>query len=309
MGIMRTLLLWSSENQWMRQRVPGFRFVREAVRRFMPGERATDVITTAKQFQELGIPTIFTYLGENITHLSEAAQVTNHYLAVLEQIAAEKLPAEISLKLTQLGFDLEEEKTYQNFKSIALKAQAHQIVVWIDMEGSAYTGRTIEFYRRARAELPNTGLCLQAYLYRTHKDVEELLPLSPTIRLVKGAYNEAAEIAFEKKNRVDRNYLELAKRLLKGLVENGARVVFGTHDLKIISEIEKFAESQGISREKLEFHMLYGIKSNEQRRLSGARYRVGVLISYGDAWFPWYMRRLAERPANLTFVLKNLFTR
>jgi proline dehydrogenase len=308
MGMMRKLLLRSSDNQWMRSRVPKFRFVQKAVKRFMPGERADDAITTAKQFHDLGIPTIFTYLGENISDLSEADKVTEHYLSVLEQIAAEKLPTEISLKLTQLGFDLDEEKTYQNFKAIAIKAQEHQNLVWIDMEGNAYTDRTIEFYRRAAADLPNTGLCLQAYLYRTQKDVETLLPLSPKIRLVKGAYKEPTEIAFEKKSRVDQNYVDLARQLLTGVRKNGGRVVFGTHDIRIISEIETFGENQGFSRDHLEFHMLYGIKSGEQRRLSRAGYRVGVLISYGDAWFPWYMRRLAERPANLTFVLKNLFS-
>jgi len=308
MSIMRTLLLWGSENPWMRNRVPKFRFVQKAVKRFMPGERAEDAITAAKQFRDRGIPTIFTYLGENINDLSEADQVMEHYLAVLEQIAAEKLPTEVSLKLTQLGFDIDEEKTYQNFKKIALEARAFQNTVWIDMEGSAYTDRTLEFYRRAKKELPNTGLCLQAYLYRTRQDVETLLPLSPKIRLVKGAYREPAEIAFEKKSQVDQNFVDLAKQLLTGVRENGGRVVFGTHDLKIISEIENFGESQGISRGQLEFHMLYGIKSGEQRRLKEAGYRVGVLISYGDAWFPWYMRRLAERPANLTFVLKNLFS-
>jgi len=308
MSIMRTLLLWGSENPWMRNRVPQFRFVQKAVKRFMPGERTEDAITAAKQFRDRGIPTIFTYLGENINDLSEADQVTGHYLAVLEQIAAEKLPTEISLKLTQLGFDLDEEKTYHNFRKIALRAQAFQNTVWIDMEGSAYTDRTLEFYRRAKKELPDTGLCLQAYLYRTEQDIKTLLPLSPKIRLVKGAYREPAEIAFEKKSRVDQNFVDLAKQLLTGVRENGGRVVFGTHDLNIISEIEKFGESQAISRDQLEFHMLYGIKTAEQRRLKEAGYRVGVLISYGDAWFPWYMRRLAERPANLTFVLKNLFS-
>lgn len=302
------MLLWGSENPWMRSRVPKFRFVQKAVKRFMPGEKVADAIITAKSFGEAGIPTIFTYLGENINDLSEADQVTEHYLAVLEQIAVEKLPTEISLKLTQLGFDLDEEKTYQNFKKIALKAQAFQNTVWIDMEGSAYTDRTLEFYRRAKKELPNTGLCLQAYLYRTEQDVESLLPLSPKIRLVKGAYREPAEIVFEKKSRVDRNFVDQAKQLLSGVREHGGRVVFGTHDLKIISEIEKFGESQGFSRDQLEFHLLYGIKSAEQRHLKKAGYRVGVLISYGDAWFPWYMRRLAERPANLTFVLKNIFS-
>lgn len=305
---MRTLLLWGSENPWMRGRVPKFRFVQKAVKRFMPGEKAADAMITAKSFGEAGISTIFTYLGENINDLSEATQVSDHYLRVLDQITAEGLQTEISLKLTQIGLDLSEEKTFDNFTRVAAKAVELNNVVWIDMESSAYTERTIAFYRRAKQTLPNVGICLQAYLYRTQDDIAALLPLAPLIRLVKGAYKEPKEVAFEQKIRVDQNYFELAKQLIKGVQENGARAAFATHDLNLVSRIAKHAGSAGIDRRQLEFHMLYGIKANEQKRLAGEGYRVGVLISYGDAWFPWYMRRLAERPANLTFVLKNLFS-
>lgn len=301
------MLLWGSENRWMRSRVPKFRFVQKAVRRFMPGETAADAIITAKSFGEAGISTIFTYLGENISDLSKAAQVTDHYLNVLEQIAAEGLQTEISLKLTQLGFDLSGEKTFENFTRIAARAAELNNVVWIDMESSAYTERTIAFYRRAKEALPNVGICLQAYLYRTQDDIAALLPLAPLIRLVKGAYKEPKEVAFEQKSRVDQNFFELAKQLIKGARENGARAVFATHDLNLISQIAEYAGSAGMDRRQLEFHLLYGIKSSEQKRLAGEGCRVGVLISYGDAWFPWYMRRLAERPANLAFVLRNLF--
>lgn len=308
MGIMRTALLWASENQWMRRNVPRRGFVRQALKRFMPGEDVADAVEAAKSFRERDISTIFTHLGENITDLSEAGEAAKHYLVVLDWIAAEKLPTEISLKLTQIGFDLSEEQTYRNFSAIAVRAASMGNTVWIDMEGSAYTQRTIDFYGRARREHSNVGLCLQAYLYRTEQDIADLLPLSPAIRLVKGAYHEPKEVAFEKKSQVDENYLKLSKQLLKASREGRGRTVLGTHDLKIIAELEKFSAREGIDRQRLEFHLLYGIKTAEQRRLARAGYRVGVLISYGEFWYPWYMRRLAERPANVLFVLKNMFS-
>ncbi len=307
MEIMRTVLLWASENQWMRRNVPRLGFVRKALKRFMPGEDVAETIEAAKSLRDRDITTIFTHLGENIADLSAAGEAAKHYLVLLDWIAAEKLPTEISLKLTQIGFDLSEEQTYRNFSAIAARAASMGNTVWIDMEGSAYTQRTIDFYRRAKRAHANVGLCLQAYLYRTEQDIADLLPLSPAIRLVKGAYREPKEIAFEKKSQVDQNYLKLSKQLLRASREGKVRTVLGTHDLNIIAELEEFAAREGIGRQRLEFHLLYGIKTAEQRRLAKAGYRVGVLISYGEFWYPWYMRRLAERPANLMFVLKNVF--
>lgn len=308
MSLMRTALLWASENPWMRQHIPRLGFVRKALKRFMPGEDVADAIEAAKSFREREMTTIFTHLGENIADISQAGEAAKHYLVVLDWIAAEKLPTEISLKLTQIGFDLSEEQTYQHFRTIAARAASMGNTVWIDMEGSAYTQRTIDFYCRARSEHSNVGVCVQAYLYRTEQDIADLLPLSPAIRLVKGAYREPKEIAFQKKSQVDENYLKLAKQLLRVSGEGRVRTVLGTHDLNIIAELQKFAAAEGIDRRHLEFHLLYGIKTAEQRRLANEGYRVGVLISYGEFWYPWYMRRLAERPANLMFVLKNMFS-
>ena len=226
----------------------------------------------------------------------------------MDKIHESKTSVEISLKLTQMGFDLSEKQTYENFKKIAIKAKELNNVVWIDMEYSRYVDKTIEFYIKVKKELDNVGLCVQSYLYRTKDDLEKLFDVEPFIRLVKGAYNEPKEIAFERKEDNDENYFMLSKMLIEKVKEEKARAAFATHDTNIIGRIENYAKSQGVSRENLEFQMLYGIKSGEQLRLAKDGYKLLVLISYGDAWFPWYMRRLAERPANVWFVLKNMFT-
>ena len=309
MGISRNLLLWGSKNQWLLNNVPNYGFVKRAVKRFMPGEALSDAIEAAKDFLKKDISTVFTRLGENITHINEAQEVRDHYIDVIEKIYSEKIKTEVSLKLTQIGLDLSFDKSLEYFNSIASKALTAGNFVWIDMEGSFYTDVTIDFYRGAKTINENTGVCMQSYLKRTEKDLESLLGIKPNIRLVKGAYNEPKEIAFEDKSDVDKNYLRLAGILLAHVKGIGIRAVFGTHDLKLIGEIEKISAGLNIPRNQLEFHMLYGIKPNEQLRLVKEGYKLKVLISYGSAWYPWYMRRLAERPANVGFVLKNIFSR
>ena len=309
MGAMRSILLWASSNPTLKEKVPRLKFVQKALKRFMPGESLEDAVQATKNFQKDGIPTIFTHLGENLINLDEADKVKNHYLNVIEKIAAEKIDVEVSLKLTQLGFDLSEEKTYNHFKEIVRKAKSLlKNTVWIDMEGSAYTKKTLAFYKKIKSEEPNVGLCLQSYLFSTHEDLNGLMDINPEIRLVKGAYKESTDIALKDKFRVDENYLDLSLKMLTKVKEGGMRAVFGTHDLKLIDAIIKYAESLGLDKSKYEFHMLYGIKTSEQLRLAKEGYKVRVLISYGSAWYPWYVRRLAERPANITFVLKNIFS-
>ncbi len=309
MGLSRNLLLWGSKNPWLLNHVPHYKFVKKAVKRFMPGENLSDAITAAKDFLQKGIPTIFTRLGENITQVSEAQEVRDHYIDVLEKINFEKIETEISLKLTQIGLDLSFDSSLNNFNSIVQKALGLNNFVWIDMEGSSYTDKTIDFYRRTKLLYKNSGICLQSYLKRTEKDLQSLIDVKPNIRLVKGAYNEPNEIAFGNKIDVDNNYLKLANILLTQVKENGIKAIFGTHDLKIIKEIKKLAIELKVPRDQIEFHMLYGIKPNEQLRLVNEGYKLKVLISYGSTWYPWYMRRLAERPANVGFVLKNIYTR
>ncbi len=307
MGIFRDTLLWGSENTWLRERFPKYQFAQKAVKKFMPGETLSEAISAAGNFKQDKIPTVFTHLGENIVDLSEAKLVAEHYINALGEIAAAGNDTEVSLKLTQIGFDLSVNQTYENFKNIAVKAKELGNFVWIDMEGSKYTDITIDFYKRAKTELQNIGLCLQAYYMRTEKDIYDLLKIDPAVRLVKGAYNEPPSVAFQKKSDVDRNYMKLSTLLLEEIKSSGNRAAFATHDEEIINLIIKNAETIGIAKDKLEFQMLYGIKPSAQKRLTASGCHVRVLISYGEAWFPWYMRRLAERPANVTFVLKNMF--
>jgi proline dehydrogenase len=308
MNVARNILLWASRNDWMRTYVPRRRFIRRAVKRFMPGETAIDAIEAAKKLLENNIPSTLTHLGENISDISEAEKNTNHYLNLLEQINNEHLDIEISLKLTQIGFDLSFDKTFDNFNKIAAKAKQLNNNVFIDIEDSSYTDTTIDFYKKVMDNYDNVGLCLQAYLYRTMDDIRDLISLNPWIRLVKGAYKESENIAFKNKKKVDENFFELSKYLMEQLKNNRkSRIIFGTHDTILHIAIIDLARQIGISNEKIEFQLLYGIKSREQLKLAQNGYNIRTLISYGEFWFPWYMRRLAERPANVVFILKNIF--
>lgn len=273
----------------------------------MPGESVEDAIGTAKDFQGEGIPTVFTYLGESIKDLNQAVQVRDHYLNLLEKISNQKLNTEVSVKLTQLGLDLSPDNACENMRALTEKARQLHNVVWIDMERSNYVDATIDLYRKVKKDFPNAGICLQSYLRRTKRDLEELLNISPLIRLVKGAYNEPKEIAFPEKSVVDANYFELSMLLLNGIKANSVRAAFGTHDTKLLERIIGAAGRTGIPKKDIEIQMLYGIKSSEQKRFAKEGYNLRVLISYGRAWYKWYVRRLAERPANVGFVLKNIF--
>ncbi|MFQ5797909.1 MAG: proline dehydrogenase family protein [Bacteroidota bacterium] len=309
MGITRSILLWGSRSQQLREILPRYRFVRKAVSRFMPGEEIGAALEAAEILRENGIASILTHLGENVTEETEADQITRHYREVLDHVRTRGLDCQISVKLTQLGLDLSPELGYTNLRSIADHAAGLQNFVWIDMEASAYTDLSLELFRRARSEYPNIGICLQSYLYRTAHDLDTLLPLSPAIRLVKGAYAEPESVAFQKKKDVDANFLALATQLLGKARQDGVWPVFATHDRGLIRRLQEETATIGLSKEASEFQMLYGIRREDQIRLARESYRVRVLISYGTAWFPWYMRRLAERPANVLFVLRNLVGR
>jgi proline dehydrogenase len=272
----------------------------------MPGEDLEDALAAAADLKEQSIGTILTQLGENVTDASEASAVRDHYLHVLARVRELGLDAEVSLKLTHLGLDLDSKLCFTHLASI-IESAGKGNVVWIDMEASSYVDRTLELYGQARQTYANVGVCLQAYLYRTAADLAALMPLGPAIRLVKGAYNEPADRAFPKKKDVNENYFELAKQLISPQArQQGTRAALATHDPKLINRIISFAESGGLPGRAFEFQMLYGIGRAEQLRLAREGRRLRVLISYGDFWFPWFMRRLAERPANAAFVLRNL---
>jgi proline dehydrogenase len=305
MSIFRNVLLAASENRWLRERAVKFPFVRRAVTRFMPGETFEDALAASRA---LGVGTVLTRLGENLRNAAEAANVARHYREVLDRIQQEKMDVEISVKLTQLGLDFSRDECEAHLHALARHAQSLNNWVWLDMESTAYTQVTLDIYRRLRSAFPNTGLCVQSYLYRTADDVESLIALGSGIRLVKGAYREPPDKAFPKKEDVDESYFRLAERLVSdGAREKGVRAIFGTHDPVLIRRIEGHGRSLGRKPDQIEFQLLYGIGRSEQLRLAAAGYRFRVLISYGEAWFAWYMRRLAERPANVLFVLKSLF--
>jgi proline dehydrogenase len=270
----------------------------------MPGEGLEDALRAARTLGADDIASTLTLLGENLTSSDAADGVLEHYLTVLRAAEANDVDVEISVKPTQMGLDFGAEEARER---IAKLVEATDSTVWIDMESSGYLDATLDIFRRLRQRRPNVGLCLQAYLRRTEADLEALLPLDPAIRLVKGAYRESPDLAFPKKADVDRNFVKLTGRLMRVRVNGGAgRPVIATHDDRMIGEANRLAFELGLDKSRYEFGMLYGISTGEQARLARSDYQVRVLISYGSAWFPWYMRRLAERPANLWFVLKQL---
>lgn len=308
MSLARNILLAASTNVWLRERATRAPFVRRSVSRFMPGERLEDAMAAAAAQETQRIGTIFTRLGENLTRVDEAEEVTRHYLDVLDRIQAANLAAQISVKPTQLGLDLDQELCFRNLHRLVDRAAERRGFVWIDMESSPYVDPTLELFRRTRARSPLIGVALQAYLFRTADDVEALLPLGSAIRLVKGAYREPASIAFPKKHDVDENYFSLGCRLLSEKAQRaGTLLHIATHDVRLVGRLSAFIAQHRVPDSAYEYAMLYGIQRALQSRLVQEGRRVRVLIAYGEYWFPWYMRRLAERPANVWFVAKNLF--
>ena len=306
MGLMRKGLQWASQNRTLRTRLPRYRFVRRAVRKFMPGETIEDALGAARSFAGQGLPTTLTQLGENVTTADEADAVVRHYLDVLARVSGLGLDTEISVKLTHLGLDFDPELTNRNTERLAARARGLGNWLWIDMEASPYAERTIDIYRRLRESFSNVGICLQAYLRRTPADVETLLG-GGGIRLVKGAYREPQPLIVGGKRAVDEGYFELALKVALQCREGGLRLALATHDLELIERIEQAANRAGVGRDAYEIQMLYGIRHADQFRLLRQGYRVRTLIAYGSSWYPWYLRRLAERPTNLFFVARNLF--
>jgi len=301
---MRQLLLWCARNPWLASHVPRWRFAQRAVRRFLPGEEFDAALKAATEFKAQGVGALFTLLGENITNLEDANRVVAHYEEVLA--ASTGLQAEISVKPTQLGLDIDPAAAYTNLDRLARAAAQAKSYLWIDMEGSAYTERTLDLYRRVRNAHPNVGIALQAYLHRTVSDVVDLIALKPAIRLVKGAYAEPSTIAFGAKKEVDANYLALCVLMLPEVKQQRLRLVLATHDTDMVAKVWRFAQALGMERQQLEVAMLYGIRTDEQLRLAREGFAVRDLIAYGDAWYAWYLRRLAERPANVWFVARQL---
>jgi proline dehydrogenase len=303
-SLARNAILWAADNPWLREHLPSFRFVRRTVARFMPGETLDAALGAAARLANDGIPTIVTELGENVTTREEAEGVADHYIDAYDRITDRGLDAEISLKPTHLGIDLDPDLAAENVERVAQGAAQRGNWLWLDMESSRYVQPTIDLYRKVRATRPNTGICLQAYLRRTPIDINDLMP-DASIRLVKGAYREHESLLVGDRRAIDESYRRLARRILE-LKGTDERLVLGTHDLDLVSRVEGDAGS----REGFEVAMLYGIRSTDQVRLARNGYTIRTLISYGTHWYPWFMRRIAEKPMeNVFLALRNLIAR
>ena len=306
----RSLLLAASESRWLRANATRFPVLRKAVTRFMPGERLEDALAAAETLRHERIAAILTRLGENVTEMSEADEVAGHYLGAYGSIEQRQLDAQVSVKLTQLGLDLDPVRCREHVRQLAARAQQQGAMLWIDMEQHQYVDATLELYHAVLAEYRNVGVCLQAYLYRTEQDLQAIIDAGGGVRLVKGAYKEPPSVAHPRKGDVDASFLSLARTMIGAEARaQGFRPVFGTHDVTIIDAIQQHARSTGVPPADYEFALLFGIQRAVQHQLARDGYRLRVLISYGDYWFPWYMRRLAERPANVWFVARTMFAK
>lgn len=275
---------------------------RRLASRFVAGDTLEHALEVAGRLNAGGIRVTLDRLGENVTSLEEAAVSRDMYLRTLGEIASRGIEGNVSIKLTQFGMDLSEEACLANVEKLAARAAEIGNFVRVDMESSEYVDRTLHLVEDLHGRYSSVGTVIQAYLYRSRKDVERLSDRGIRIRLCKGAYLEPPSVAFRHKADVDRSYLELARLLL----ERGTNPAFATHDEKLIREIERTARERGIAPANFEFQMLYGIRRDIQRRLVAEGYRLRLYVPFGEAWYPYFMRRLAERPANLLFLLRNL---
>src|ERR1700687_4754519 len=301
--MMRSILIGLSQSKAMERFVLSNGLARKMSRRFVAGEDLPDALAAAQASNRAGLEVSLDCLGENVATREDVVKTRDMYIGVFDRIAQAQLDANVSLKLTQLGLDLGEDFCFEQAAAIVAHAAALGNFVRLDMEGSAYTDRTVDMTRRLRGKYDAVGTVIQAYLYRSEKDITALLEIGCRIRLCKGAYLEPPEIAFPEKNDVDANYVKLMKILLASGIYHG----IATHDPAMIAATIEYAAANTIAKDKFEFQMLYGIRVDLQQRLVRDGYRMRVYIPYGRDWFPYFMRRLAERPANMLFLARNLF--
>ncbi|HTQ52884.1 MAG TPA: proline dehydrogenase family protein [Bryobacteraceae bacterium] len=300
---MRTFFLFLSRQKHLRKFMETSRLARKLSARFVAGDNLPDALATCQRINAEGISVTLDHLGENVTSLAEAAASRDAYLKALGQIGLLGIDGNVSLKLTQFGMDLSLSECRANVEALVEQAARMGNFVRVDMESSEYTDRTLELVCDLHARYKATGTVIQSYLHRSRGDVEMLCARGIRVRLCKGAYLEPPAVAFQAKSDVDRNYVELMNILL----EKGVYPAIATHDEKIIEQTRQFVESRKISRDSFEFQMLYGIRRDIQRRLVNEGYRLRLYVPYGGAWYPYFMRRLAERPANVLFLARNLF--
>lgn len=304
--MLRALFISLSESRSLRAAAENSILGRRVSTRFVAGTEIEDVLRATKLINQNGATVSVDNLGENVTNAEEARASAQVYHRLLDAIASQRLQANISLKLTHMGLDVDESLAHELVSGLVAKAAALKSFVRVDMEGSPYTQRTLEFVHqlhRVPANQGAVGTVIQSYLYRSEKDVNDLLAAGIRIRLCKGAYKEPPEIAFQKKSDVDANYVKLMKTLMTSGVYHG----LATHDERIINEAKAFATREKISPDSFEFQMLHGIRRDLQQQLVKQGWRMRVYIPFGTEWYPYFMRRLAERPANVLFIAKNLF--
>jgi proline dehydrogenase len=317
--MLRSFLIYLSKAAWAQRMVTGWKFAWRAASRFVAGNSIADAIRAVRELNAKGLNATLDHLGESTSTREEALHATQDILELLDQISSCEVIANVSVKLTQIGLALDENLCLQNLEQILARAKKHKNFVRIDMEDTPYTDKTIHLYREMRLRgYQNTGLVVQSYLYRTEKDVRELLAEGARFRLVKGAYKEPPDLAFPKKVDVDANFDLLTQIMIDHAQANGAPTLsadglvppipaLGTHDPKRIEFGKRTAERVGLPKRALEFQMLYGIRRDLQDKCAAEGYPVRIYVPYGTHWYPYFMRRLAERPANVWFFLSNFF--
>ncbi len=306
MNPLRAVILRMSESDSWRRRLTNWGATRRVVSRFIPGEHLDDAVRAVKAINDGGASASLNPLGEHVENEAMAEAAANTYLGIVERLGSEGLDSNVSVKLTMLGLDLDRDLAVGHLRRILSAARVHGTSVRIDMESSAYVDGTLAIHEELHDEFPNLGLVIQSYLRRSAEDVERLVPLGAAIRLVKGAYKEPPEVAFPRKSDVDRSFADLLERLVApDARERGVELAVATHDPVLVDRAKELLRQRNIDS-GVEFQFLYGIRRDVQRQILADGFALRVYVSYGPSWYPWFMRRLAERPANLTFFLRHL---
>jgi proline dehydrogenase len=303
--VARATLLYLARREGLKDFATRIPFFKKMTTRFVAGEDINQAVEAIRHLNAIGCTASFDHLNESVTTVEETEGEVREYLRVLQTIDETGIRSNVSIKLTQFGLEIDPELTYRNARTIVEDAARRGNFVRIDMESSAVTEITLDIFKRLRAEfgLNDVGIVVQSYLRRTYADVQELLKIPTRIRICKGAYNEPPEVAFPDKKDVDENYV----RIMQTLLSSGTYHGIATHDEKMIAATKDYVAKQGISKDAFEFQMLYGVRRDLQEKLAREGYGMRVYVPYGKTWYPYFMRRLAERPANVWFVLKNIF--
>jgi proline dehydrogenase len=302
--ISRSALIWLSRHQELKNFATRFSFFKKLTTRFVAGENIDEAVSHIRTINAENCTASFDHLNESVASEAEAEAEVTEYLNILSRIDETKIRSNVSIKLTQFGLGLDKELAYRNARRVVEEALRRGNFVRVDMEDSPVTQATIDIFKRLRDEfdLNTVGIVLQSYLYRTYEDAQQLVKLPARIRICKGAYNEPPEVAYPDKKDVDANYVKVMQLLLSSGVYHG----IATHDPKMIDATVAFAQKEGIGKEKFEFQMLFGIRRDLQKQLARDGYNMRIYVPYGKHWYPYFMRRLAERPANVWFVMKNV---